>query len=178
MESRFHHKAEKGFQATFHRDVKSLVQVFEDLGNPFDKEGTELTVLNTKVVADEEGVSRMQQIGKTGMKQCDTFIKERLIERKTPLREPITRNKLSFFETPAKKKSSKAQQQPSFMKSDCSFFPCLFIACQIRKGDLDEFFKHENQACPPSLAEDGQLRLPRQKSNLASSLQLLRPQRT
>jgi len=42
------------------------------------------------------------------MKQCDTFIKEWLMERKTPLREPINRNKLSFFETPAKKKSSKA----------------------------------------------------------------------
>ena len=114
--SRFHHEAEKGFQTAFHRDVKSLIQVFEDLGNPFDEEGTELTVLDTKVVADEEGVSRMRQIEKTGMKQCDTFIKERLMERKTPLRESITRNNFSFFETPDKR-SSKAQQQ------------LLFIAC-------------------------------------------------
>ena len=36
--------------------------------------------------------------------------------------------------------------------------------------------KKENLACPPSLAEDGHLRLPRQKSNLASSLQLLTSQ--
>ena len=89
--SRFHHEAAKGFQAAFHRDVMSLVQVFEDLGNPFDKEGTELTVLDTEVVADEEGASRMRQIEKTGMKQRDTFIKERLIEQKTPLCEPITK---------------------------------------------------------------------------------------
>lgn len=80
--SRFHHEAEKGFQAAFHRDVKSLVQVFEDLGNPFDEEGTELTVLDSKVVADEEGVSRMRQIEKTRMKQCDTFIKERAYRAK------------------------------------------------------------------------------------------------
>lgn len=120
----------------------------------------------------------MRQIEKTGMKQCGTFLKERLIERKTPLREPITRNKLSFFETPAKKKSSKAQQQLSSMKSDCPLFSCVFIACQIRNGDLNEFIKHENQACPPSIAEDGHLRIPQQKSNLASSLQLLTtPQR-
>ena len=90
-----------------------------------------------------------------------------------PLREPITRNKLSFFETPAKKKSSKAQLQLSSMKSDCSLFSRLFIACQIRSGDLDEFFKHKNQACPPSIADDRHLRLLRQKSELASSLQLL-----
>ena len=62
------------------------------------------------------------------------------------------------------------------MKSDCSLFSCLFIACQIRNGDFDEFFKHENQACPPSIAEDGHLRLPRQKSNVASSLHLLTTQ--
>jgi len=36
-ESRFHHEAKKGFHAAFHRDGKSLVQVFEDLGNPFDR---------------------------------------------------------------------------------------------------------------------------------------------
>lgn len=59
--SRFHHEAEKGFQTAFHRDVKSLIQVFEDLGNPFDEEGTELTVLDTKVVADKQGVSRMHK---------------------------------------------------------------------------------------------------------------------
>lgn len=141
-------------------------QVFKDLGNPFDEEGTELTVLDTKVVADEERVSRMRQKEKIGMKQCDTFIKEQLIERKTPLCEPITRNKLSFFETPTKK-SSKAQQQLSLMKSDCSLFSRLFITCQIRNGDLDEFFKHENQACPISITEDGHLRLPWQKFNLA-----------
>ena len=45
-------------------DVKSLVQVFEELGNPFDEKGTELTVLDIKVVADEEGVFRMRQIEK------------------------------------------------------------------------------------------------------------------
>ena len=74
----------------------------------------------------------MRQIEKTEMKQTKVThsFKERLIERKTSLREPITRNKLSFFETPAKKKSSKAQQQLPSMKSDCSLFSRLFIACQ------------------------------------------------
>ena len=46
----------------FSGSIPQRCQVFEDLGNPFDEEGTELTVLDTKVVADEEGVSRMRQI--------------------------------------------------------------------------------------------------------------------
>lgn len=57
------------------------------------KGSTELTVLDTKLVADEEGMSRMRQIEKTRTKQSDAFIKELLIEGKTPLRELITRNK-------------------------------------------------------------------------------------
>lgn len=59
------------------------------------------------------------------------------------------------------------------MKSDCSLFSRLFIACQTRNGDLDEFFRYENQGSPPSLSEEGNLRLPRQKSELANCLQAL-----
>ncbi|KAG0717220.1 hypothetical protein GWK47_008187 [Chionoecetes opilio] len=35
----------------------------------------------------------------------------------------------------------------------------LYIASQTRDGDLAEFFRHENQACPPSLSQLGKLRL-------------------
>ena len=166
-ESRHHHENEKGFQKNFHKDIRALVDVIEEFGNPFEEEGKELSVLDTKVVADE-GVSRMQNIEELGRKQCDAFI----AERKKPLDDPITRNTLSFFETPIKKKTSKAHQQLSSMKNDCSLFSRLFIACQTRNGDLDEFFQHENQACPPSISDDGNLRLPQQKSaDLATCLQ-------
>ena len=129
-ETNNHHEAERGYQAAYHKDVRSLVDVLDDLGNPFEEEGKDLIVLDTKVVADEGGVSRMQQIEDLGVKQCDTFISERLIQRTKPLDDPISRNKLSFFETPSKKKISKAQQQLSSMKSDCSLFSRLFIACE------------------------------------------------
>ena len=41
---------------------------------------------------------------------------------------------------------------------DCELFSRLYIACQTRNGDLDEFFKHENQAYPPSISDRGNLR--------------------
>lgn len=41
---------------------------------------------------------------------------------------------------------------------DCHLFSQLYIACQSRESDLDEFFRHENQACPPSLSQRGSLR--------------------
>ena len=29
--------------------------------------------------------------------------------------------------------------------------------CQTRQLDLDDFFKHENQACPPAISTDGEI---------------------
>ena len=45
------------------------------------------------------------------------------------------------------------------MKSDCNLFSRLYLACQARDGDVDQFFSHENHACPPSLSQGGKLRL-------------------
>ena len=75
----------------------------EGFGNPFNEESKDLIFLDTKFVADEDGVSRIQQMEDLGKKQCDAFIAERLMQRKKPLQDPITRNKLSLFEGPTKK---------------------------------------------------------------------------
>ena len=44
------------------------------------------------------------------------------------------------------------------MKEDCALFSRLYIACQSRDGNLEEFFKYENQPWPPSLSHMGSLR--------------------
>ena len=46
----------------------------------------------------------------------------------------------------------------------------MYITCQTREGNLDEFFNHENQACPPSLSNLGKLRHGA-KSDLMDSLE-------
>ncbi|CAG2200822.1 unnamed protein product [Mytilus edulis] len=46
----------------------------------------------------------------------------------------------------------------------------VYVSCQVRDSDLDEFFRHENQAYPPSLSQFGQLRLS-SKSDLLVSLE-------
>ena len=44
------------------------------------------------------------------------------------------------------------------MKNNCALFSRLYIALQIHNGDLDEFFRHENQASPPALSQMGVFR--------------------
>ena len=36
-------------------------------------------------------------------------------------------------------------------------FSNLFISCQTRQIDLDDFYKYENQAFPSSISSDGEL---------------------
>ena len=73
--------------------------------------------------------------------------------------DPIKRNKLCLFSRPPVKEKSQKQLQLKSLKHDCSLFSRLYIASQIRNGDLDEFFKHENQQYPPSLSQLGGLRI-------------------
>jgi len=42
-------------------------------------------------------------------------------------------------------------------RNDCNLFSRLFIACQVRNGDLDVFFQHEHQLYPPSTSDNGTL---------------------
>ena len=56
------------------------------------------------------------------------------------------------------------------VKNNVDLFSRLFISCQTRNGDLDTFFSTENQPTPPSLAENGTLRLPKKKSEILQKL--------
>ena len=56
------------------------------------------------------------------------------------------------------------------LKDDCRLFSRLFISCQSRQCDLQEFFKHENQTSPASLSDSGKFHTC-QKSQLAELLQ-------
>ncbi len=51
-----------------------------------------------------------------------------------------------------------------------ALFSHLYIACQSRDGNLDEFFRHENQAYPPSLSAFSSMR----KTNKADLLHCLK----
>ena len=54
--------------------------------------------------------------------------------------------------------TSKEKMKLQSVKTDCQLFSKLYIGCQSRDGDLDEFFSHENQGSPPSLSDCGRIR--------------------
>ena len=89
----------------------------------------------------------MNKIEKFGLEQYSTFVKERLVERVKVLDDTIKKNMLS---TP-KRRQVKEQEVMAEIKSDRNLFSRLYVANQVRDGNL-EFFSHENQSCPPSLS--------------------------
>lgn len=44
------------------------------------------------------------------------------------------------------------------LKDDCKLYASLYVACQTREGDLEDFFAHENHSFPPALSSYGKLR--------------------
>ena len=152
-----HHDQIVSVQASFAQYVSSLVRVIEELGNPFEEESQDLIVLDTKEIANPAVVQMVRNAKKIGQEQFDTFTKECLIDSKS-IDDPIHRNKLPLFST-STCKTSKGKQQLTSLKSDVQLFSRLYIGCQTRDGNLDEFFCHENQSCPPSLSVAGKLHL-------------------
>ena len=64
----------------------------------------------------------------------------------------------------------KEKMQIASLKEDCSLFSRLYVSCQIRDGNLEEFFAHENQCFPPSLSHFGKIRHGT-KSNLVACIE-------
>ena len=166
-----HHKDTRSLQSLFYRDVTALTRTIEEMGNPFMEEAEDLLVLDTKEIMGSDALVRLRKDEEVGTAQFESFIAERLVQQSKSLYDPIKRNNLSVFNVPPSKVASKTKQQLSSAKNDCLLFSRLYISCQTWEGNLDEFLQHENQSCPPSLSQDGKLRLLQKKSELAECLQ-------
>ena len=91
------HEQTKSTQMTFFNQVKALCNVIEDMGNPFIDDSNDLLVLDTRDLADQAVINTMRNLEKSGQKQYDTFVTERLVTQSRPVNDPIKRNKLTSF---------------------------------------------------------------------------------
>ena len=65
---------------------------------------------------------------------------------------------MTIWNIPNKKKLNKCKKQVFNLKADNQLFSRMYISCQVRQGNLAEFFRHENHAYPPALSVTGKLR--------------------
>ena len=166
-----HHEQVPSVQKAFAKDVKSLINVIEQMGNPFCEDSADLLVLDTKEIVPKCVVEAVSGAKMTGQSMYDKYVEERLNKRSKPITDTIQRCNLPLFGTPEKRQSRKTSNQVADLKSDCRLFSRLYIACQAREGNLEEFFKHENSSSPPALSCHGKMRTG-QKSELITCIEV------
>jgi len=153
----------------FERDLRSLVNTKEEMGNLITEDSSDLLALDSRDFADSALIDTVRQIEKLGG-QYDAYVKERLVSQTKPMSDPIKKNNLPLFSPPPVREKTKSQLQETYLRNDGSLFSWLYIASQVRNGNLNEFFQHENQAYPPALTKNGKLRSG-SKSNLVRCLE-------
>jgi hypothetical protein len=165
-----HHEQYPAFQKTFLRQVHAVQASFQEFGNPFQEQTTDLIAIDTRTIVDNDAVCTLTALEKNGKDLYRTFVEERLIKKTSTIFEPIKKVKTRIFATLKKPKNSKQLESVKALKCDVSLFSKLLISSQNRHLDLDVFFSYENQTCPPSLSSMGSMRAC-QKSDIVMVLQ-------
>jgi len=147
--------------------VGALQRVLKEIGNPFQEETADLLVVDTKTIADPTLTGLVGTHQERGKQQFKSFVDGLEIDDTSSFYHPIKKNKVAFF-THDKVASSSNEKA---MKEECQLFCRLFISCQVRQINLEDFFKHENQAASASLSDNGNLHT-FQKSQSQSGLTL------
>ena len=155
-----HHEQTPHVQITFAKDVKSLVVTFEELGNPFLECSKELFVLDTKIIMNDKAIESVMSAKQLGIEQYHNFIADRIVSNNNEaITDTLSKTSLSLFHSHVQRQVSKSHSKAISLKRDCHLFSRLYIACQSREADLEQFFTHENQPEPPSISSQGRIRL-------------------
>ena len=142
------------------KDVLSLLATCEDMGNPFLEDSGNMLTLDTKVVMNKDAIRTVNAVEEIGQCHFSECVEDRLkIASNKSLSDIVSKNKLALFSTtPQTKQRSRSKEHVASLKTNCTLFSRFYIACQARQSNLDSFFEHENQACPPPISDMGQLR--------------------
>lgn len=165
----FHHEEILSTQKHFKQQVRNLTQTIKAMGNPFLNATEELLTLDSLDVMDQSVVHTVRTIEDVGKQQYKEYYKEVLINCKKSVHEPIKKNSLRLFKSPAPKYRDKQADKIASLKTDVNLFSKLYIVAQHRECDMNIFFSHENHPYPPSLSDNGKLRFGK-KSDLLTCL--------
>ena len=102
-----HHEQQPGVQTAFLKEVKALVTVLEEMGNPFLEHSQDLLVIDTRDIVDTQVADAVRRIITLGEEQYTEFVTQRLERCTTPITHPLPKNKLPLFSRPPVKSKTK-----------------------------------------------------------------------
>ena len=154
-----HSEESKQFQQQFLTDVNNLRGEVLENGNPFLENEKELHTLDTQEVMPREVVESLKECKSLGLRAHEEYVQQRLIEKTVPISDTIRRKNLWTFDNrPSENK--KGSSKLSNVKHNSNLVTKLFLSLQSRpESNMEDFFKFENQREPPSLSDNGNLRM-------------------
>ena len=162
----FHHDETAKRQSDFVSDVRSMAEVIRLHNNPFLDFGSELISLHGQISEDKDSVFVIMERGR---EQYNSYVKEVIIEKTKQFHAPM--KKMRFFYLKAPKRKRDQPKKISMLRANMSILGQMHIATQSREGDLEEFFAHESQNFPPSLAVNLEKMYHSRKSDVLDCLQ-------
>lgn len=151
-----HHEENTSTQRSFHHQSRFLIDTINAYGNPFCESGSELIILSTRDCASKEVVATIRSLKSVGNEKYNAFKQDMFEDQTKTIHDVIKKQHPILFKTPKTKQSVKSKQLEG-LKNDVALFGILYIANQQRNGDIELFFRHENQLYPPSLSDQGKL---------------------
>ena len=170
-----HHEDSDSFKARFSKHVSDLTTEFKQLGNPFlPDEAAELIQLGARDVMGPEFINTVRAIEDLGISQHKEFRENRIIKKTKWLHDAITKSKLPLFKSINTRGKSSSRAESKELKLHVRLFSQMYIASQIRGGDMDRFFSYKTLKYPPALTKCGEMRSG-EKSDLLKCLQSTPP---
>lgn len=148
--------------------IEKLYNTMREFGNPFREDTNELPTLDTKNVAHPDAAALVADHLDNGKKKFNDFLTSLQVGNKSSFYDTIKTHRTDFFSKRPDPKSKDLKQKN--LKDECQLFAKLFISCQLRECDLQEFFQHENQSFPVFISDGGKL-MSSQKSQLVPMLE-------
>ena len=95
-----HHEQTPSIQNRFAAHVRHVVDVFNDMGNPFTETSSDLFAIDTKIIMSDEVIqsikTKAEDIGK---EQYRTFVDERMIKITKPSHDTIPKSNFTMFKS-------------------------------------------------------------------------------
>ena len=150
--AKLHHEDTKSHEKAFQRDRKGFITSMLEYGHPFEETEKNLVHLTSRHVLDETASKSVRNAKKVGEDQYASYLRDRLTDKNISLYDNLPRNELPLFRKKHILKVSKSKLKMATLNSERRLYANLYVACQSRDGDLDNFFSHENHSFPISLS--------------------------
>ena len=154
---------------SFYFEWPNLEEEFKRYGNPFESRDSELIHLISNDVCDNAAVKAVKTVEQVGEEEKKSFM-DMLQNNPSSFNNSINLHRLHVFHKSQNKGKKIASGKE--MKDQLQLFSQLYVATQVRDGDMSEFFEHETLSHPPSLSKHGVIR-PGDKSELIPCLKEL-----